>query len=73
MRFSFVQGLQLPPSPGKLYIPEQAGLLDKRHAWRSALTGACAELLGYGGNAAQNALTPCRTHLRPSQHAGAGW
>ena len=34
----------------------KAGLLDKRHARRFALVSACAELLGYCGNVALNAL-----------------
>ena len=34
----------------------KAGLLDKRHARRFALTSAWAELLGYCGNVALNAL-----------------
>jgi len=34
----------------------KAGLLDKRHARRFALISAWAELLGYCGNVALNAL-----------------
>ena len=46
------------PDSHKLHLRRlvKAGLLDKRHARRFALTSAWAELLGYCGNVALNAL-----------------
>ncbi|KAK9821987.1 hypothetical protein WJX81_003471 [Elliptochloris bilobata] len=61
VRYSYLEILA-SGGEGIYYFVEQltwlvkAGLLDKRHARRFALTSAWAELLGYCGNVALNAL-----------------